>query len=76
MIVNRILYHLHSFFMRGINQFLVGFVATKPAVYFVMIGKSVTMFGSVVHIIFNNRVKPQCSNTKRLQVIQMILYSF
>ena len=76
MIINRILDDFHPLCMYGIDQFMIGFFSADPWVYFVMIGKCVSMFGAIGHIIFNNRIQPNGCNSHRLQVIKMILNSF
>src|SRR6185312_14990716 len=75
-IINRVLYDFHVPGMCVINQILISFFSSDSWVNFVMVRKSITMFCALRHVIFNYRVEPDCSNTKALQVIQMIFYSF
>src|SRR5688572_3343163 len=57
-IIHSILYDLDPFFVSGINKFMISFISAKSWIYFIMISKSITMFSTVIHIIFNDGVKP------------------
>ena len=75
MIVHRILDDLHAFGMRCVYQVLVGFLSSQPWVNFIMVGKGISVFSTMGHIIFQHRIEPNGCHTQFIQIVKVVLHA-